>query len=295
MNIGLTIKEKRIEMGISQIELAEGVCSQGTISNIENSSTLPSTVLLKALAKRLHLDILDLVFKEDDIIESTLEKVNKLIVGGEPKKAYYELVNNLKENEISDYTLKKRYFYYLGSTCLIGQGDFVRAKEIFNKILIDFKMENQVEDILIYVGLGIAECMGKNPKEGEKWINLAVELLENKTLFVHKNINELMKIYFNVAKFYSEIEDFNMAVMMSDEGLFWATELNSSYHADYLNYEKGFNLFQLGEIEKAESYYNVAYVFAVFLKNEALEKVIIEDSGKYGIDLSSAKKTLKSY
>lgn len=295
MNIGLIIKEKRIEKGISQIELAEGICSQGTISNIENSSTLPSTVLLKELSKKLGLDLFDLLFKEDDIVEGMLEKINMLIVRGEPKKAYYQLINNLKEEGISDDTLKKRYFYYLGNTSLIGLGNYVYAKEVFNKILVNFQMGNQVEDILIYVGLGIAECMGNNLKEAEKWINLAVELLENKTLFVHKNINELMKIYFNVAKFYSEIKDFNMAVRMSDEGLFWATELNSSYHADYLNYEKGFNLFQLGEIEKAESYYNVAYVFAVFLKNEALGKVIIEDSEKYGIDLSSAKKTLQNY
>lgn len=295
MDIGLIIREKRMEKEISQIELADGICSQGTISNIENSSTTPSTVMLKQLAKKLNLDIFELLFKEDNTVELMLEKVNKLIVCGEPKKAYYQLVNSLKEDEILDMVLKKRYLYYLGNTCLIGLGDVVRAKEIFKRILLDFKIDNTVEDILIYVGLGIAECMGNNFKEGGKWIRLAEELLENKTLFVHGNINELMKIYFNIAKFYSEIKDFNMAVRMSDEGLFWATELNSSYHVDFLNYEKGFNLFHLGEIERAESCYNVAYVFAIFSKNRSLEKVIIEDVLEYGIDLSSVKNTLKHY
>lgn len=295
MDIGLVIKEKRIEMRMSQLELAEGICTQGTISNIENRNNVPSTVILKDIAKKLDLNFFDLGFKENSMVEIVLEKVNKLIASGESEKAYYQLVINLKANEISDDVTRKKYYYFLGSTCLIGLGDIEQAKEIFNNILVNFEMNNTVDDILIFVGLGVAEVLSNDLLEAKKWFEKALQLLRNETLFVDENIKEIMKIYFNIAKFYSEIKDYKRAVKLSGEGLFWAKELDSSYHLDYLNYEKGFNLFQLGEIDEAESYYNVAYVLSTILNNEIITKTIIKDSIEYGISLKPSIKILMNY
>lgn len=295
MDIGLVIKEKRIELGMSQLELAEGICTQGTISNIENLNNVPSTVILKDIAKKLNLNFFDFGFKENSMVEIVLENVNKLIASGESEKAYYQLVINLKPNEISDDSIRKKYYYFLGSTCLIGLGDIDQAKEIFNSILVNFDMSNTVDDILIYVGLGIAEVLSHDLEKAKEWFEKSIQLLRNETLFVDKNIKEIMKIYFNIAKFYSEIKDYKTAVNLSGEGLFWAKELDSSYHLDYLNYEKGFNLFKLGEIEEAESYYNVAYVLSRILNNEIITKTIVKDSIEYGISLKSVINILMNY
>lgn len=297
MDIGLFIKEKRMEMGMSQLELAEGICTQGTISNIENCNTVPSTIILKDIARKLDLNFIDFGFKEDTIIKNVLEKVNQLVANGESEKAYYQLVLNLKANEISDDIIKKRYYYYLGNTCLIGLGDIDQAKEIFNSILENFEIGNTLDDILIFVGLGVSEVLSDNLTEAQMWFEKAVELLRNEILFKDSNKKEIMKIYFNAAKFYSQIKDYKEAVKLSEEGIFWAKELGSSYHLDYLNYEKGFNLYMLGKIEEAESYYNVSYVLATVLNNEIIMKTIINDCSheKFNIDLKSALNILNRY
>lgn len=297
MDIGLKIKEKRVAMGMSQLELAEGICTQGTISNIENRNTVPSTIILKDIARKLDLNFTDFGFKEDNIIKNVLEKVNKLVANGESEKAYYQLVLNLKANEISDDIIKKRYYYYLGNTCLIGLGDIEQAKEIFNNILENFEMSNTLDDILIFVGLGVSEVLSDNLKGGQIWIEKAVELLRNEILFKDSNKKEIMKIYFNIAKFYSQIENYKEAVRLSDEGIFWAKELGSSYHLDYLNYEKGFNLYKLGKFEEAKSYYNVSYVLATVLNNEIITKTILSDCAlsEFNLDVNLALSMLEKY
>lgn len=295
MDIGLKIKEKRVAMGMSQIELADGICTQGTISNIENGYTIPSTVILKDISKKLELDVFDFAFKDDSVVKTLLEKVNKLIANGESEKAYYQLVVNLEGHEISDANFKKKYYYYLGSTCLIGLGDVEQAKKIFNNILVDFEMSNTVDDILVYVGLGIAACMNEELDDGKKWFEKAVQLLKNETLFIAENIKEIMKIYFNVAKYYSQIKDYERAVKECNTGLFWAKELNSNYHIEYLNYEKGFNLYHMGKVKEGVSCYNVAYLFAVILNNDVIIKTIHKDCKKYNISLKSANDILANY
>ncbi len=107
-------------MGYSQSELAENICTQGTISNIENAITLPSTYILKEIANKLNIDIVDLVFIDHDPIEKILGKVSKLTAIGEHEKAYYELVNCIKVKDIEKNSLTKKYYYYLG---IRGQGN----------------------------------------------------------------------------------------------------------------------------------------------------------------------------
>ncbi|MBC9789459.1 helix-turn-helix transcriptional regulator, partial [Carnobacterium maltaromaticum] len=44
--IGEAIKKKRLVGGLTQAELAEGICTQATISNLESKGSLPTTSIL---------------------------------------------------------------------------------------------------------------------------------------------------------------------------------------------------------------------------------------------------------
>ena len=62
----MRIKEKRIQMGISQVELAEKCqCSQGHISDIEKGKQSPSPSLAKKIADILGIDIMEILFPEN--------------------------------------------------------------------------------------------------------------------------------------------------------------------------------------------------------------------------------------
>ncbi len=52
-NIGNFIKQRRDELGITQAELAEGLCSPMTLSRIENGNYVPHGNTLRSLLQRL--------------------------------------------------------------------------------------------------------------------------------------------------------------------------------------------------------------------------------------------------
>ena len=59
MNIELFI-EVRKEKGFSQVELAEGICTQATLSRFENNARVPNLKILIELCNRLGLPLGDL-------------------------------------------------------------------------------------------------------------------------------------------------------------------------------------------------------------------------------------------
>ena len=53
MTLGQRIQELRKGLGLSQEELADGICSPVSISRIENGAQMPSGTVLEALLARL--------------------------------------------------------------------------------------------------------------------------------------------------------------------------------------------------------------------------------------------------
>lgn len=291
----MKIKCRRKQLNMSQAELANGICTQGTISNIENGNSFPSTVVLKDIALKLGIDLLDITFTEQDDIEKVLDKVSKLTSFGEHKSAYYELNGKINPLAIKSITTKKKYYYYLGSTTLIGLNDVKNAKIIFENIFNDFEMGSDVVDLLIYAGMGILKIEMGFVDEAREWFEKAQLLLKNSTLFNVDNIIEILKIYFNIAKYYSIIEDYDNAIKICDEGIYWANQLRTSYHLGYLTYEKGFNCFKIGKIRESEILYNMALSFAITTDHVILKNVIIDDYKTFGMKRFMSDEEIKNY
>lgn len=72
-------KNRRIELNLSQAEVAEGICKQGRISMIEKGNYSPGSELLYQLSKKLDVT-LDYFFNEDIVVETTnLEKFKDVV------------------------------------------------------------------------------------------------------------------------------------------------------------------------------------------------------------------------
>lgn len=55
--IGEEIKKKRLEKGITQAEVAENICTQATVSNLENKGSIPTISILLKLADKLDMEL----------------------------------------------------------------------------------------------------------------------------------------------------------------------------------------------------------------------------------------------
>lgn len=71
-NIGTIIKKRRKELHISQEELAKmlGYKSKTSISRLESNSTIPNYDVLENISNVLKLNLIDIMFSTDDIIDN---------------------------------------------------------------------------------------------------------------------------------------------------------------------------------------------------------------------------------
>lgn len=56
--IGDVVKEARKAKRMTQKELANGICTQATVSNLENNNSVPAVRTLLAIGERLKIDFL---------------------------------------------------------------------------------------------------------------------------------------------------------------------------------------------------------------------------------------------
>lgn len=125
---GAKFREVRRERGLSQIELSDGICTQATISLIENSNRIPKLEILNQLVDRLDIPVNDILIVDridnglidqitDSLYRDNMDKVNNLLeeidpdsLEGEDLTRYYYLMgfNKLRQKLYDD------AIYYFG-------------------------------------------------------------------------------------------------------------------------------------------------------------------------------------
>lgn len=109
-SLGEIIRSLRKQAGLSQEELADGICSPVSVSRIENGTQMPSSSVLEDLLSKLGAgtyQICDIYYKNEKqlVFEETSEAVTKLIAAGnlpEAKKQLGLLEEYAKENEANE-------------------------------------------------------------------------------------------------------------------------------------------------------------------------------------------------
>lgn len=111
MSIGINIKNKRTQKGMSQELLAENLyISQGTLSNLEADKSTPDVILLKRIANALETDINELMDDKtiftnynqrdgsncSEIVNLLSDKINELYVKLLDEKDFVILQKNKK-------------------------------------------------------------------------------------------------------------------------------------------------------------------------------------------------------
>lgn len=122
MFLNSVIKERRKQKGLNQSELAQGICTQATMSNIENKGTVPSLSTLINICKRLDLTLNDVVsdFRTPENTDAdSLTKIERLIAIGNIDEATKKL--NKFSNKLSqDSELQSTQYQFLtGYLCLM--------------------------------------------------------------------------------------------------------------------------------------------------------------------------------
>lgn len=287
--LGNKLKERRLSKGLTQKQLADGICTQATISNLENNSSIPTFPVLMSLATKL-----DIEFKEIyDYVEEQSHKNTKIfnelrILCSEIKyKEAFELLNNkIDYNQLEDSLELRKYYYYKGITSLLAYQNFSDAHYNFHLSLSsDEKRELDFFDVLSTNGIAMTYFLDSETDKARTYFDKA--LLQLNQLMDYLNLNqeslEIIKIYYNTAKFHSSVKEYQKAIELCSLGIALQKQQNMNFELDKLYYEKGFNLYKLGRKKEAEEYYYYAAALAKMDNHDLILEVIKKNMKEFDL------------
>ena len=277
--LGKKVKEIRKSKKISQKELSEGICTQATISNIESKNRCDSLVIFSAICRRLDVNVEDCIeYTKEQKLDIFLDEIEEMCSRFEHQEAQklllsYEVENmeDIEKNAI----LISKYNYYQGVTALIGAKDFQSALFYFHQNM-SYKKNPNIYGILSINALGSLYELEGEMDRAKVYYKKSINLLKH---YSGETVSLVYKIYFNTARFYSELKEYRISIDQCQKAILLNEENGTFHYLDFLYYELGFNKYMAGEAAMME--YKTAYYLAKHLKNNELAKIILQDAKSY--------------
>jgi transcriptional regulator with XRE-family HTH domain len=256
IRIGEIIKQLRKFLGISQRELAEGVCSQAQISKIENGNEIPSALILFLLSKKLKVDMSFFFELSENPRLDYVKDVTDMISLAKRKREYTtisELIKKERNNPLftSNNEYKQYIMWHEGICIYYLERNNNKALEILNESLkLTFTGKSLLQEREIEILNSIA-IIHKDNCDFEKAINLYKEALNSlKYLPQVKDPLIKVKILYSLSKTFTDVGDFKQSLLYCDQGIEECKRAESLFLLGELHYQKGSNLYRMGLFEE---------------------------------------------
>lgn len=162
---GPRVRELRLSLGLSQAGLADGICTQATISLVEKQNKMPSMDTMIKVAERLHEQVSDLIMRQDSYAHSRLQFIEDQMHHYKFKQAFNALLT-IEESRIESNALVRQYHSMMGALELLTRDNPVEAGGHFARVLATTKQNtNAIANVVAKLGLGLAYAdLGKLEK-----------------------------------------------------------------------------------------------------------------------------------
>ena len=252
--IGPIIKEKRISQGLTQKELADGICTDKYIYLIETKQRNPSVKMLNKISNKLNIDLFEyyqyLHFDNPAVVMEYKKKFEYHIQMSEVEKlkevADQAAQLDVFQSEPLIYDIKVINLFYLG----IIKGNKEEAIKKLTNILQNKELEiDSLTLIRGYVALASIYQIDNQLDNAKKTISLAHQLIESKTEYSRYNVT-----YINVL--------ISLTSLLFQE----------NNYDELINYSKQLLTFQKKHNEYNRIYYAEFYLASGYFRNNRLAK-----------------------
>ncbi|MFE8701790.1 helix-turn-helix domain-containing protein [Cytobacillus sp. FJAT-54145] len=278
--VGKKIKELRKEIGLSQGELANGICTQAQISKIESGDVYPYASTLYLISERLGVDV---NYFFDIGLTPRLDYVQEV---AKQLRIARRSMNYQEMKEIVEMEQKNPLFF---------QNKRNYQLLLWHKGIYEHAMNRNIEKAIgiLQEAIALTQATEKFYSERELELMLSIGViyfeendLEN-ALATYKSaldairqipyLNEISiqtRIYYNIARVLTRLKKYDESIKYCKEGIDWCIKRESLYLLGELHYHKGYNYELQGSLSCAQQLLEKARLIFELQNDERFLKFI---------------------
>ncbi|WP_119326389.1 helix-turn-helix transcriptional regulator [Companilactobacillus musae] len=228
-NLGDILKETRQQKRLSQLETAEDICSQSTLSEIEHNKYIPNTQLLINLCQRLSIDFDNLSLAENFKIGKEKyfnQKVRSFYKSHDYKtlQAFLNRPTVIETVQTSKQT--QAYYFYLSVCALRLEHGFDNAKELL-KLSLASAGHSRKQTTLTRIGnISLAYIYARQGLKTSAYRQISLSLKNIHKTDYEENLN---LIFYVAALSYFELSQFDLAIETIEDGIHFTINNGSRF------------------------------------------------------------------
>ena len=274
---GDVLKQIRRKRGLSQTTLAEGICTQATISLMEKQNRLPKMDILTAICERLNIQPDQIVENEVSSVNDTFNQIIDVLTDQEYDLAK-QLISKISIKSLNSDFDKQRYYYLLGMV-QISQDQIDDAIFNFELVLTQFATTSaNIYLAMTTAGMALAYLKRDDHERAVRLTDRAVKLIDNKKLI--GGLHQWASINCQIAELYWRLGEPEKALASAQRGIQLCRDRDSLFILDQLYLYVGRAYIAMGEKEKAKQALEVAKSLSIARHGKINEEHIIEELAK---------------
>ncbi len=298
IKIGDIIKHYRMEKGLSQDELAEGICSRKYISQLETHQNIPTLFIINALSAKLGVNLYDsyaIMLQHHDIeTHKKIVSLNKALAEADFDKIHnlvetYRLLPEFQQGEPMQF-LRYGESVYLSNVLLEHSKSISVAKSALHNEPLSMFQATQHSfftniELTLLNFIAVNMCRLGNLQEGKKYFDFLYNYLSQ--LFIqnhyvanrnnHFELRFFANLVYNDFCFFHKMDGFDSKRI--DSVLELLKSLHSHFNLPELLLCKTALLLERNLIFEAKEVYSLAHELGLYLYSEGemqdLEKRIL--------------------
>lgn len=274
---GDVLKQIRRKRGLSQTALAEGICTQATISLMEKQNRLPKMDILTAICERLNIQPDRIVENEVSDVNDTFNQIIDALTDQEYDLAK-QLISKISIKSLNSDFDKQRYYYLLGMV-QISQDQIDDAIFNFELVLTQFATTSaNIYLAMTTAGMALAYLKRDDHERAVRLTDRAVKLIDNKKLI--GSLHQWASINCQIAELYWRLGEPEKALASAQRGIQLCRDRDSLFILDQLYLYVGRAYIAMDEKEKAKQALEVAKSLSIARHGKLNEESIADELAK---------------
>lgn len=232
--------EARKKLGLSQVELAQGICTQTTLSRFENEGKIPNLKIVIQLCKRLNLAIGELFPKigiQNSQENEWMNQAEFLLITSEFAQAQ-QLISKITATHLVEPAVRLRYFYIKGFLAIFQEDSFSTVLFTFNQILMDEHLaQYPLFRLLAYAGLGRGYVQEAHLLEASTYYEKILAEIYEYPVETTEDIWRVLHLLFECGVFYSQMGELAIGNALLEQAIKVCSDNHVTYYLARVAYQ----------------------------------------------------------